>query len=85
MVTLCQGWAFPEGALAGPILSANVVVHVGHGTRPPDGGEDHSSRRKPSYTMRPVFEPIDGVLRVQVWKRLYCSSRLFSDAMSSLT
>ena len=55
MVTLCQRAAFPEVVPAGPILSADVEVHVGHGTRPPDGGEGHSSRSKPSYTIRPVI------------------------------
>ena len=32
--------AFPEGAPAGPILSANVEVHVGHGTRPLEAARD---------------------------------------------
>ena len=32
--------AFPEGAPAGPILRADVEVHVGHGTRPLEAARD---------------------------------------------
>ena len=72
-------------ALAGHILSADVEVHAGHGTQPPDGGEGQSSRANRATLFGEIFERTRGLLRVKLWKRIYCSSRLFSDAMSSLT